>query len=96
MRQNQWALQRADGTQIEGQSCRRSDRDGGMYQGSRAGRGGVVCHFASGIEQTGSNATGNENPMDGEEPQYRPPERMVTAPLVGPWKQGRRKHRAVF
>ena len=67
-----------------------------MYKGSRAMRGGVVGHFASGIEQTDSNAAGNENPMDGEEPQYRPPERVVIVPLAGPSKQGRAKRRAVF
>lgn len=67
-----------------------------MYEGSRAVRMGVVGYFASSIEQTDSDAAGNENPMDGEEPQYRPPERVVIASLAGPWKQGRRKRRAVF
>jgi hypothetical protein len=26
--------------------------------------------------------------MDGEEPQERPPERVVTAPLAGAWSRG--------
>ena len=47
----------------------------------RAVYGGVVYHFASGIEQTDSDTAGNENPMDGDEPQYRPPERVITALL---------------
>ena len=78
------ALQPADGAQIEGQGYRRNDRECGMYKGRHTVRLGVVGHFASGIEQTDSNAAGNENPMDGEEPQERPPERIVTAPLAGP------------
>ena len=67
-----------------------------MYQGSHAVRIGVVGYFASSIEQTDSDAAGNENPMDGEEPQDRPPERVVIAPLAGPWKQGSIQRRAVF
>ena len=57
---------------------------------------GVVGYFASGIEQTDSNAAGNENPMDGEEPQYRPPERVVTALLPRPMEAGEVKSDAIF
>ena len=59
-----------------------------MYQGSHAVRIGVVGYFASSIEQTDSDAAGNEHPMHGEEPQYRPPERVVIAPLTGPMEAG--------
>ena len=52
-----------------------------MYQGGRAVYGGVVYHFASGIDQTDSDAAGDENPMDGDEPHYRPPERVSTVLL---------------
>jgi len=50
---------------------------------------GVGGHFASGIEQTDSDAAANENPMHGDEPQCRPPERVLTAPLPRPMEVGK-------
>ena len=66
---NHEALQPADGAQIEGQGYRRSDGESGVYQGGRAVHVGVVCHFASGIEQTDRDAAGNENSMYCDESQ---------------------------